>query len=294
MLKFKLLILILSAFVCTSTVLAQDAPKNTGLVVSPAIIEVVLEKGKVYSREVVVKSTSSEATGFVVSIENLILADFASVSDKEIIPPEWIKSEQQEFILNPGEVRKVSIVFSPSSNTPPGGYYGIMYIQPVADFSTFTGEKTSAVPKVGVLLLAKVKGRSVENLVFTGFKNKPISTDREVITLGFENLGNVHSMPSGEVVVKNFITRKVKKLPLNPSIVFPNTSKEINIKMEDKLATGVYTLTYSSNVVTKSMTVLFLEPVMTLVISALTLTMILPTIYVKNYFMSKRRNRKLN
>jgi hypothetical protein len=273
--------------------LAQEAPKSTGLVVSPAIIDVSLDRGKVYSREIVVKSTSTETVGFVVSVESLVLADFATVSEKEIIPPEWIKAEQQEFILNPGEVRKVNIVFNPSINTPPGGYYGTIYIQPVADLSLFTNDKTTSVPKIGILLLAKIEGKTINNVVFTGFKNKLISNNRETIILGFENLGNVHAMPSGEVVLTNLLTRSQQRLGLAPSLIFPNSSKEIKLSLESRPAQGIYRFTYKNNVGLYSAYILFISKAGILVFVGLTFLLMLFTLYIRKYFMSKRHEEKL-
>lgn len=275
------------------TTRAQDAPQSTGLVVSPAVIDVSLEKGKIYTKEILVKSTSSSPTGFVVGIEKLMLSDFASVSEKEVIPPDWITAGQQEFILNPGEVRKLNIIFNPSADTPPGGYYGILYIQPVADISRFTTEKTSSVPKVGVLLLAKVKGKVIENTVFTGFNYKFITTNRESITLEFENLGNVHSMPSGEVLITNLLTKRQHKFALTPSLIFPNSSKEIKLKFDNTISQGLYRVEYTSSLKKSAVTVFFVSQVGILLATSLTFLVSILTLYIRKYFMSKRHEEKL-
>lgn len=272
---------------------AQSLPQSMGLVVSPAVIDVSLERGKIYTRELLVKNTSSSPTGFVVSVEKLMLADFASVSEDEIIPPDWINAGQNEFILNPGEVRKLSIIFNPSAKTPPGGYYGVFYIQPVADISHFTTEKTTSVPKIGVLLLAKVKGKIVQNTVFTGFNYKFITTNRESITLEFENLGNVHAMPSGAVVLTNLLTRSQQRLGLAPSLIFPNSSKEIKLSLESRPAQGIYRVTYKNNVGLYSAYILFISKAGILVFVGLTFLLMLFTLYIRKYFMSKRHEEKL-
>jgi hypothetical protein len=259
-----------------------------GLVVSPAVLDVNLDKGKVYTRELLVKNTSSSPTGFVVRIENLALSDFASVSEEEIVPPDWINPDQQEFILNSGEVRKLSIVFSPSLKTPPGGYYGVLYIQPVADISSLARERTTSVPKVGVLLLAKVNGKAIQNTVFTGFNYKSITTNRDSITLGFENLGNVHSMPSGEVLVTNLLSKKQHRLLLPPSIIFPNSSKDIKLKFNSTISQGLYEIEYTNNPKKNTAIVFFVSYAGVLATAFLTFLIIILTLYIRNYFMSKK------
>jgi hypothetical protein len=57
----------------------------------------------------------------------------------------------------------------------------------VADSTKLSQAKTTSVPKLGVLLLAKVEGKTISHLVFTGFKNKFITTNKAVLILGFEN-----------------------------------------------------------------------------------------------------------
>lgn len=267
---------------------AQNPPQNMGLVVSPAVLDVNLDKGKVYTRELLVKNTSSSPTGFVVRIENLALSDFASVSEEEIVPPDWINPDQQEFILNSGEVRKLSIVFSPSLKTPPGGYYGVLYIQPVADISSLARERTTSVPKVGVLLLAKVNGKAIQNTVFTGFNYKSITTNRDSITLGFENLGNVHSMPSGEVLVTNLLSKKQHRLLLPPSIIFPNSSKDIKLKFNSTISQGLYEIEYTNNPKKNTAIVFFVSYAGVLATAFLTFLIIILTLYIRNYFMSKK------
>ncbi len=292
MLKTCFYILLAFVLIYRGETLAQEKPKSMGLVVSPAIIDVSLDRGKVSSLYVVVKNTSTEATGFVVSLEGLALGDFASLHDVELIPPEWIKAEQQEFILNPGEVKKIGIVFYPSNDTPPGGYYGTMYIQPVSDLTLFTDEKTASVPKVGVLLLTKIKGKSIQNVVFTGFKIGRVTNNKESIILGFENLGNVHTMPSGNVVVTNLMTKRKLSFPLTPTIIFPNTSKEIDLDTKGKLSAGLYSLAYSDSTKSKSTVSLIIDPTTLLITCVLTIALILLKIYMMNYFMSKRHPRK--
>lgn len=294
MTKSYLFILIMfSVSLLVTTAKAQNTPQSMGLVVSPAVIDVSLERGKIYTRELLVKNTSSSPTGFVVSVEKLILADFASVSEEEIIPPDWINAWQKEFILNPGEVRKLSIIFNPSAKTPPGGYYGVFYIQPVADISHFATEKTTSVPKIGVLLLAQVKGKIIQNTVFTGFNYKFITTNRESITLGFENLGNVHSMPSGEVLITNLLTRRQHKFALTPSLIFPSSSKEVKLKFDDTISQGLYRVEYTSSLKKSAVTVFFVSQLGILITASLTIFIVILTLYIRKYFMSKRHEEEL-
>lgn len=290
----KLSIFLLLILVSINNVQAQTTSESTGLVVSPAIIELALEKGKVYSRDLIVKSTSTQPTGFVVSIEHLKLADYATVSDQELSPPDWIKPVQQEFILNPGDVRKLSIVFSPAKDTPPGGYYGTLYIQPVADSTKLSQAKTTSVPKLGVLLLAKVEGKTISHLVFTGFKNKFITTNKAVLILGFENLGNVHAMPNGEVIMSNLLTKQQTRLPLPPALIFPNTYKELSLKPEVEINTGIYKISYKSQSETKAVYTVFTSSTSILLSAILTFLLTLVTLYLRRKFIlqSRRENYK--
>ena len=289
MFKTYISILFVLIFVCYSNVNAQETSNSLGLAVSPAILDISLDRGEILTKEITLKSTSNTAVGFVVSTEGVVLSDFASISNDEIKPPDWIKNDPKEFILNPGEVRKINVIFSPSNKITPGGYYGTIYIQPVADLTRFVDERTTSVPKVGVLILAKVKGKMVHNLVFTGFRSRFINFSKESIVLSFENLGNVHEMPSGDVKFLNLITGKITNIVLTPSIVFPDSAKNITLQTQSALSAGLYKVMYSTGKTSHVSHILILDNKILLTITVLTICGFIFTLYIINCFINKRK-----
>ncbi|MCJ7804659.1 cytochrome c biogenesis protein ResB, partial [Patescibacteria group bacterium] len=53
--------------------------------------------------------------------------------------------------------------------------------------------------------------------------------------------GNIHLMPSGEIVMSDFRGREVAKLSISPATVLPKTTKDLEVKWDKKYLLGRFT-----------------------------------------------------
>ena len=152
----------------------------------------------------------------------------------------WTKTEQSEFILKPGEEKKVSFTFIPTADIAIGSHHGAVLFQTML-VENKEGVKMSG--RLGAHVLINVKGAihgEGELLSFDTpfFVNKKVSYTAE-----YKNKGNIHYIPHGEVILRNILTEHKEKYNFNKHFVFPNTSYLFKIEKELPSSFGFYQAT---------------------------------------------------
>jgi len=227
---------------------AQEAtmsaqPRQSALGVSPAIVELVLDPGQ-----------RSETTVSVFNVTNFplpIKGSAASFTAKEDIPPgarnvfdasAWIELEPADFILQPRERKEVTISLTPPEGAEPGGHYATIYFQPLIPMEVLSPQTAYLTARVGVLAFLIVRGDIVEEASLGGIQTAKFRQFGPVeFVLPFKNEGNVHLLPSGEIVIADFRGREVEKLTISPVIVLPETTRELVVPWPKKYLWGKFT-----------------------------------------------------
>lgn len=108
--------------------------------------------------------------------------------------------------LDPGATRKVEVRIEVPADAQAGGYYGVIRFAPASS----SGQPVDLNASVASLILLRVPGPVVEDLALTNFEvrqnggsasNFRTPDDLEVL-LRFQNKGNVHVAPFGQVTVQ--------------------------------------------------------------------------------------------
>jgi len=119
----------------------------------------------------------------------------------------WFDVAEKEIILKSKQVGVIPFSVMVPSDAAPGGYYVVIFWKN----EPHTADDNPAVSvssKVGTLIFLKVRGEIVEKGEISSFKTKP---DKNYFwglpvsfLVRFENLGNVHLKPVGEIRLTNF------------------------------------------------------------------------------------------
>jgi hypothetical protein len=222
---------------------------QTSLTVSPFRTDLEITAGKTRKESFTVGNDSARAMKILVQAEDWTLGD-----DGQIVlsgPAErfsfsckdWIKADSQEFLLKPGERRRVSWSLSVPLGTPPGHYWTAVSFETVE--GTGGGDKNSLM----------IKGKIMAS-VFVLVGKAPAQgeimdvslVDREkgsMVVIRFKNSGRSYFMTSGRLEIKDARGKKILAADLPEEIVLPGIGKNLDIELEETLPAGALTISCS-------------------------------------------------
>lgn len=231
-----------------------------GFTVTPMIQEVTLDEGE--TAESYIVTVTNETTALATF--ELSVIDFGSldasggvaflgatgVLAEKYALASWMQPETNELTLQPGETRSVKVRIENRENLSPGGHYGALVFKHTASAQTL-------VPNVALnqmfssLVFVKKTGGASYDLALTalGHRDHWFVFDRTVVPR-FQNPGNVHVVPRGEVRVTDPLGRLVYRGVLNEgsAVILPETFREYPFKLfsvERTFVPGWYSFDFS-------------------------------------------------
>lgn len=126
--------------------------------VSPAIINVTLSPGKTHTHKVTIENRSSMPMPLRATLSDFMTGGeeggyiFEETKNNPLLS--WITLKETDFILNPQEKKTIDMTITTPRSIPVGGYYGVLFFEPVVQGEQINVTKVNA--KVGVLMLANI------------------------------------------------------------------------------------------------------------------------------------------
>jgi len=223
--------------------------------VSPVTFELTASPGDVIINQLKVYNPSTDTViGIKMEVEDI--APTGEMGHVTVEPAEtetysiarWVKTEPEEFTLNPREEKFVTFTITVPENVEPGGHYGVV----LAGTKGIAGPGTvgaTIVERVGALVLLITPGEMREELVVKDFIAPRYSEYGPInFTMRFENKGTVHVKPTGYVTVTNWLGQKVGDAGFSPLNVLPGGVRKFETTLDKKwLLAGKYTATLSGS-----------------------------------------------
>lgn len=188
----KLLIIFTLLIFFPFLVSAQISPR---LAVSPHTFELDIFPGETITKKIKLTNKSQVAlpilartTDFTASDEEGGMAFDELSQDISFASRKWIKIENPNFILNPGETREVYFTIQVPENAEPGGHYAVMLFEPQLPSFYFEENKPRVIPVIGVLFLISIKTFALEPEVEQKLEVVEFSLPKEERILVLENL----------------------------------------------------------------------------------------------------------
>jgi len=227
-------------FYFSDLVLAAPSSSKSSLGVSPAIIEEVLAPGEEKKTGVWVLNITDFSLPIKVSQESFVVnTNVLGGAGQTFNASSWLKIDPPNFILSPYEQKKIAIIIDIPQNAEPGGHYATVYFQPLISASNLRSQTTYLSARVGVLVFLTIKGEIVEQVTLQNLQTRSFSQfGPQHFSLSFQNWGNVHLFPSGEVIIKDFWGQEAGRVSFRPQIVLPKTEKEIAARWDKKFLLG--------------------------------------------------------
>lgn len=145
---------------------------------------------------------------------------------------DWVSFSIERVALQPGDSREVTFTIQVPKGASSGGYFGAIL------FSTVPASDESVLiqTEVGALVLISVPGDAKQEgaLIDVQAGQRLVSHLPVSFTASFENTGEVHLKPSGEVHIMNLFGREVVSLPINPDggNVLPGSTRALMVSWQ--------------------------------------------------------------
>lgn len=136
---------------------------------------------------------------------------------------EWLEITNEPVVLEPGESKSVPFTVRVPEDASPGGHFAAIMVgtRPPDNGEDFQ-IKTSQI--VTSLFFLRVAGDVVEDGMIREFRSSKnfYTTPQANFEVRFENKGNVHIQPQGEIKIKNMWGKERGVIPINHKTHFGN------------------------------------------------------------------------
>ncbi len=130
---------------------------------------------------------------------------------------EWLMLPQKSFTIAPFKTKNIPYLIKTPKDASPGGHYAGILIGTSPPEAKSKGASIGVSQVLSSLLLVNIEGDIVEKGYIRQFTpNKSvINGDKVEFDVNFENVGNVHLKPVGEVRIYNVFGKEKGMIPMN-------------------------------------------------------------------------------
>lgn len=246
------------AFAASSTV---TSGAGNGLKVSPVTTNIVVNKGETKVVTVYVQNVTPAPITLQALVNDFTASDNESGQPALLLDPSKYAPSHSlkryvapidNFTLQPGEQKGVTVSITIPQSAVAGGYYGAVRFAPV---STAGSGNVTLSASVGSLILVKVPGSYKEDLQLLSMdvRTGPDDSPRVVFTgnsglvaaVRFQNNGDVQEQPFGKILLKQG-TKQLASYEINNTTplgnVLPDSIRKFTVNLDKVGLFGQYTL----------------------------------------------------
>lgn len=141
---------------------------------------------------------------------------------------EWITVPSTAIVIPPEQTAQIPIVIELPADVPPGGHYAAILVgtRPPADRENASQVATAQM--VSSLIFLRVTGDIIEEGSIRSFRTTQsiVETPKVDFELRFQNDGNVHLRPEGQITIFNMWGQERGRVPINQKTLFGNVMRE--------------------------------------------------------------------
>jgi hypothetical protein len=226
---------------------SADAAGQT-LRISPIIINVPLSPGKVYRHEVLIENLTDRPLPLKANLSDFQTTGeeggylFEETKTNPLLS--WVELDNDNLILNPKEKKKILLTITTPQKIPLGGYYGMVFFEPVA--SGTHSETTHVISKIGLLMLANigVPNPNAKKAEFTTFTTGLLHQDSNIpLLLRVKNV-SLHFFTAKPILsISPLLTLSASQrqpIYLEEKIVFPGKIRRWEQTLNTNLPPNIY------------------------------------------------------
>lgn len=218
---------------------------NVGLSVDQTVFSFTANPGEQKTFTVNVKNISKEAEQISLQFQDFTVGDnnaIKTLTEKNELNGmrEWISVGEKNIMLNPGEDRNIDLSVTVPNDATVGSHYALASIGALPQITGQNFQSTIVSGQVGIYILVNVGGKISGKGDLKNFE-VPILTDKQtVMKTEFENTGNIHYIPHGEIRIENLITRQVQNVEIEKHFVFPGEKYLFELTWDKASLFGAY------------------------------------------------------
>lgn len=235
---------------------SQIAPSQIlevqGLAIDPFLIETDLTPGQASQYSITLTNVTDAPLIFETSINDFVtngrdgqplFLPSGQQSDPKYSLSTWVKVTQQpNFTIVPRGQTTINFTITPPLEAELGTHYGgLLFGQPLQQL----GDQATAVQsKAGTIILARLGKANEQGTISNFFSQRKVYQSAPInLALTFDNFGNVHTKPKGDIYIRNMFSRDVADLQVNRDalIVLPETERDFAATWQPRWAFGRYT-----------------------------------------------------
>ncbi|MEX0931669.1 MAG: LytR C-terminal domain-containing protein [Candidatus Paceibacterota bacterium] len=213
----------------------SNAQNNTSLSLSvtPPLFQLSITPGEYWASSV--KVVNSNPYPLTVRAEVVMFDASGETGNAKFLPvlgsegtgktlAEWVTLESERIVIPPERSGSVPFTVRIPEDAPPGGHYAAILIGNESEANPADGPQIGVSSFVSSLLFVKIAGDIEESGMIREFtSNKSLYQRPEAsFSLRFENKGNVHLLPQGEITIYNMWGKKRGVVPINQQTDFGN------------------------------------------------------------------------
>lgn len=230
-----ILCLVFTALTCVfiaNPVQAQVRGSGVSITVAPTLIELGTQPGEIWRSSLKVVNTNTfpltvyvEPAHFAPAGEqgqgNIV--PHSAIPDDEPVLANWITVPEEVATIEPGKSTSVPFIVETPDSAAPGSHFAALQVSTVpSSRATTVGLNTAQV--ISSLLFLRVTGDIEEAGTIRSFTatNAFQSVAKSELQVRFENTGNSHVQPIGEIVITNMWGSERGRIPVNINTSFGN------------------------------------------------------------------------
>lgn len=241
---------------CFLTLAFKAKAQNAlGLSAIPPRLEIKVEPGATITKEIKIRNESAADRVISTSVKDFIVTDDTGTpiqledvdeSANRWAAASWVQISPTSFTLKPGETKSLMLTLIVPDDVLSGGHYAMILHNPKNE-AVLSETGSFVETNVGTLLYITVPGDITENAKVKDFSAPAFS---EFGPVNFKtivsNFSDIHITPAGSIAIKNWLGGKTADLALDPTNIFPNTSREIKTTLNRKWLFGRYVATLNA------------------------------------------------
>ena len=199
------------------------------IIVSPTIIDKKAEARDILEFSVKLKNLKNSKVDIYPIVNDISVIEGRqefldpTLMDKSISLARWVRISRGVVELWPGEEKEIPFSVYVNLNAQPGKYYAAILVG-TRPMERIEGTVIQVSSLVASLIMLNIQGKVIEEGRIREFSTEETFYQKPEVkfTVRFENLGNVHVQPQGEIKIYNFFGKERGIIPINQKTDFGN------------------------------------------------------------------------
>lgn len=241
--RFSLVVAVIATLaiaILSIPIKAQEASEQTSISVSPQSLDIAINPGESVSNVFRLTNGSDNALTIQTTPRNFLpRGNEGAIELRDEETPyslaSWIGVAPDGNVeIGSGETVDFNVTISAPANAEPGGHFGSVVFQTIPSEQEGTAALVSQ--EIAPVILVKIPGEVDESGSIAEFSSKKkIWTNQSEIEFDilFENTGNIHYRPSGQMIIRNILGREVDRVDIAGNNVIPNAERLLDATWSD-------------------------------------------------------------